>query len=130
MGFVSFLGAVITIVLGISIAWYWAAFISEIIGRRFDTRRFVPYLDDFLWKCFGLLFLNLGFFGGVSTLEQRLERAYRMHQQKKMFRSLNIAPGNEVWVPGPMLARSLMAAEPKRPAIPVRADRERQGRLN
>ena len=65
--FVSAIGTLIAIGIGVVIVWAWVAFVSEAIARRTGATRRVPYPDDVLWARCGGALLNLGLFGGAPV---------------------------------------------------------------
>jgi hypothetical protein len=71
-----------TICVGVVLVWGWVAFISEAIARRTGRTYAVPYPDKVLWASFGKFLLDLGLFGGVFALTQRLKGTLPESEQK------------------------------------------------
>jgi hypothetical protein len=78
--FVTAVGFLIAIGIGVLIAWSWVSFICEAIARRTGTANRVPFLDDILWARFGGDLLDMGLCGGAPALKTDVLRRVQQSQ--------------------------------------------------
>jgi len=85
---------IVTICVGAALVWSWVAFISEAIARRTGKTNAVPYPDEVLWARFGRFLLDLGLFGGVSTLPHR-QGTLPLRRREVAARGSRISPAKQ-----------------------------------